>query len=767
MLKSLFKVKAKIHWKDCFRYCSNGIRSNLPYYTQYYQFARKKVENKRNDSNPRGTQKLSGVSSKKLVFLPDEEDFSEFTSNSNIYFHDFTNYIQAIDELFKSQPTLLLFRNRRMGKSLLLSGLDYYYNIRYADEYAKIFEHLKIYNYQSKDKNTFCILRLDFSRLSIDSYEGFVNSFERYINQSVMKFVSLYQTKNVEIVKEDAMYTLQSLVDATEEQKGKMMILIDEYDASITRFFGVPQEMEKFKFKPNDNSKFINHYRNFFSTLKSLLKGTKDYGLRRIFITGVSPQSLNDFTSGFNIGLNLTLLPEFANILGYPEKFVEKGLREMGLEKKYMSSLMDKLRQENNGYRYAYENNIQTMYNPAKINYIMKRIQAKIQNYQTFDENQKSFYQAESANYLKYLLDFPIPVTTKPAETILHYLSHLKHVHTVLAKILSNDNIELVEHVGGPDFSYWNFENEHQFLSYLYYHGALTYAKFNPHKILLTIPNNAAKREYIDRFKELIGNTQLGRFSEGLAKLFSENDITVLTRVYQEDFLIKHTNAGDMPSTHTYESDLQWGFFLSLLNSLHPDANEIRRELPLAITDELSYYVDLAISPQTYPDQIILIELKHVKLDYLVDGLIKFCETNINKHEVYKDFLNSFNNYKNTNEAWYFMKWTQKYTFYKAFFQEGPAMLTDDEILNLPISKYKKSQNQDVNDKQSQNQNVNDKHKQSQNQNVNDILKTSIKQLSKYENQLHQAKELKAKKKNKYVIIRIGPTRLISRKIDS
>jgi hypothetical protein len=493
--------------------------------------------------------------------------------------------------------------------------------------------------------------------------------------------------------------------------------------------------MEKFKFKPNDNSKFINRFRTFFSALKLLLKVTMDYGLRRIFITGVSPQSLNDFTSGFNNSYDLTLLPAFANILGYPEKFVEDGLMQIGLEDKYMSSLMDKLRQENNGYRYAYDDNVQTMYNPAKINHVLSGIQERIQNFPKLGLSQQHYYKKEPANYQEYLLNFPISPTTMPAETTLHYLSHLKHVHTALAKILSNDNIELVKEVGGPDFSYWNFENEHQFLSFLYYHGALTYAKFIPHKILLTIPNNAAKREYIDRFKELIGNTQLGRFSKGLARLFSKHDITFLAQVYEEDFLIKHSNECDMPSTHTYESDLQWGFFLSLLNSLHPDANEIRRELPLAIPNDLSYYVDLAISPQTYPDQIILIELKHVKLSCIVDGLIKFCETNTKKHPVYKRFINSLKN----KGYWDFMKWDEQYKFYTAFFQKGPAKLTDNEILNLPTS--------------------NDKT-------VNDILKSSIDQLSKYENKLNQTEELKSKKKHKYVIMRIGPTRLISRKVD-
>ena len=55
-------------------------------------------------------------------------------------------------------------------------------------------------------------------------------------------------------------------------------------------------------------------YRNFFGTLKA---GTGEGGIERLFVTGVSPVTMDDVTSGFNIATNISLLPEFNEMLGF------------------------------------------------------------------------------------------------------------------------------------------------------------------------------------------------------------------------------------------------------------------------------------------------------------------------------------------------------------------------------------------------------------------------------------------------------------------
>ena len=59
-------------------------------------------------------------------------------------------------------------------------------------------------------------------------------------------------------------------------------------------------------------------YRNFFAALKAGA-GEAGGGLERLFITGVSPITMDDVTSGFNIGENVTLSPKFNDMLGFTE----------------------------------------------------------------------------------------------------------------------------------------------------------------------------------------------------------------------------------------------------------------------------------------------------------------------------------------------------------------------------------------------------------------------------------------------------------------
>ena len=63
------------------------------------------------------------------------------------------------------------------------------------------------------------------------------------------------------------------------------------------------------------------YFRKFFNTVKA---GTKT-AIERCFVTGVSPVTMDDVTSGFNIGTNYSLSSEFNELMG----FTEREVREM------------------------------------------------------------------------------------------------------------------------------------------------------------------------------------------------------------------------------------------------------------------------------------------------------------------------------------------------------------------------------------------------------------------------------------------------------
>ena len=95
-------------------------------------------------------------------------------------------------------------------------------------------------------------------------------------------------------------------------------------------------------------------YRNFFAALKA--GAGHAGGLERLFITGVSPITMDDVTSGFNIGANISLDPEFNELLGFTEAEV-RGLleryRDLGAFDRDVDEALDVMREWYDGYRFA------------------------------------------------------------------------------------------------------------------------------------------------------------------------------------------------------------------------------------------------------------------------------------------------------------------------------------------------------------------------------------------------------------------------------
>jgi len=113
-----------------------------------------------------------------------------------------------------------------------------------------------------------------------------------------------------------------------------LLILIDEYDCCINKFFGKTNEIDYMKNEGKSTAiKFMNTFRRFFEKLKALrTENRKTY----IFLTGVSPQALDDFTSGFNVGTDIGQLRQYSEILGSPEEKVWEGLRSLMIPEEFI-----------------------------------------------------------------------------------------------------------------------------------------------------------------------------------------------------------------------------------------------------------------------------------------------------------------------------------------------------------------------------------------------------------------------------------------------
>ena len=114
-------------------------------------------------------------------------------------------------------------------------------------------------------------------------------------------------------------------------------------------------------------------YRNFFATLKSGADRSGG-GLERLFITGVSPVTMDDVTSGFNIGSNISLEPDFNEMVGFTEPEVRRLVetyRDLGVFNQDVDTAMGIMGEWYNGYRFA-EEAATDLYNTDMVLYYLK-----------------------------------------------------------------------------------------------------------------------------------------------------------------------------------------------------------------------------------------------------------------------------------------------------------------------------------------------------------------------------------------------------------
>jgi len=234
------------------------------------------------------------------------------------YYVDKTHYIPQIES---AGDYLFLIRPRRFGKSSLLSMLECYYDIARAEEFEALFADTYIHAHPTPEKNAHLILKFDFSKVKpeIDQVES---SFNAHIRNSLFFFEKKYRS----LLDDDYFKMMESHQEVDQQlgfllnyigMKGhKVYIFVDEYDNFTNTILTTAGQSHYQK---------ITHGTGFFRFFFSVLKGATgevDSGISRILITGVSPVTMDDVTSGFNIGLNISLYPNFNEILGLNEQNV-------------------------------------------------------------------------------------------------------------------------------------------------------------------------------------------------------------------------------------------------------------------------------------------------------------------------------------------------------------------------------------------------------------------------------------------------------------
>ena len=293
-------------------------------------------------------------------------DFRAIRLEGRLYV-DKTRFIRPLED----ERFTILIRPRRFGKSCWVSLLEHYYDRRWADEFEQVFGGTDIGRSTTEKRHSYVVLRFDFSAIN-DALETLEERFEEYCDIKLRGALR----RNADLFHEEAVRRilaptsiggkLSELFEYAAEQGIPLCFLIDEYD-NFANTLLAHRGVEAYHSFTHGGG----FYRNFFTALKA--GAGQAGGLERLFITGVSPVTLDDVTSGFNIGKNISLRPEFNAVLGFTEAEVRslfQTYRDAGAIDLDLETTLDVMREWYDGYRFS-EDADETVYNTDMVLYFL------------------------------------------------------------------------------------------------------------------------------------------------------------------------------------------------------------------------------------------------------------------------------------------------------------------------------------------------------------------------------------------------------------
>ncbi len=232
-------------------------------------------------------------------------DFVQIIEQNN-YYVDKTMYLPVLED---EAVNLIFIRPRRFGKSMFLSMLHAYYDCRTKDKFQDWFGNLWVGKHPTPLQGRYQILHLDFSQVGGD-IEHLKENFNFYLGVQLDGFVRYYDEAYSDMIKQT--------VYGTNEAGGKLAIIQNEAKAKSYPLYLIIDEYDNFTNTVlNEKGEKVywamTHAEGFYRDIFKKFKGS----FERIFITGVSPVTLDDVTSGFNIGWHISTKPEFNQMLGF------------------------------------------------------------------------------------------------------------------------------------------------------------------------------------------------------------------------------------------------------------------------------------------------------------------------------------------------------------------------------------------------------------------------------------------------------------------
>ena len=393
----------------------------------------------------------------------------------NLYYVDKTMFIP---ELEKQPRNLFFIRPRRFGKSIFLSMLYSYYDCTQSHKFQSLFGNLWIGQHPTPLQGKYQVLFLDFSQITgnIDKLETKFNSYLSInLDAFVRQYSEYYQAEMEEILaQEDFEEKMELIFKAAKAHQYHLYLIIDEYD-NFTNVI-LNERGEKIYHA-------ITHADGFYRDVFKKFKGN----FERIFMMGVSPVTLDDVTSGFNIGWNISIKPEFDEMLGFSTTDV---VEMFTYYKKHGSipadsdidAIVNDMKPWYDNYCFAKQalKKKTRMFNCDMVLYYLRNyMDAGCPPEEMIDPNTRTDY-----GKMKNLLQFDKLDGERKG---------------IIRKIAEEEQIvtQLYE-----SFSAYQIPKAEIFPSLLFYYGMLTIKGTRGSKLILGIPNNNVRKQYYGYLEE-------------------------------------------------------------------------------------------------------------------------------------------------------------------------------------------------------------------------------------------------------------------------
>ena len=456
----------------------------------------------------------------------------------NLYYVDKTMYLSLLEQ----QPDNLFYiRPRRFGKSLFISMLQAYYDKAMTDRFDSLFGGLWVHEHPTSLRGRYQMLYLDFSRVGGD-IEQLSARFNDYCSLMLDDFMHTYRDDYPEETVK-AFFETRQMADKLDLIRNSavrlripLYLIIDEYD-NFTNI--VLNE------KGEEVYHAITHASGFYRDVFKKFKGM----FERIFMTGVSPVTLDDLTSGFNIGWHLSMNPKFDKMLGFSTEDVRAMLlyyKEVGMlpAESYVEAMLTEMKPWYDNYCFAKESLKQEarVFNcDMVLDYIRQYMDSGHSPERMVDPNTKTDY-----NKLKKLLQ----------------LDRLDGDRRgVIRRIVEEGQIitEVEESFPAKDLT-----NPNIFPSLLFYYGMLTIKGTYGSQLILCIPNNNVRKQYYEYLLEGY-NEYSGIRISSLLTLFTRMSFDGQWREALQYIADAYKNLSSVRDSIEGERSIQ-GFFMAYLS---------------------------------------------------------------------------------------------------------------------------------------------------------------------------------------------------------